>query len=359
MDSSKGPTNTSHFCHACQRTFVDANALRMHRRSSKAHTTERPVSPTKPIPGTRLMPVKFIATSTLTTVKKVRFINPTDRNGPNTDLSLKPQCKLCNRAFKDENALSNHERSRSHKDKYRESHAVLIAGAGSKKSESTKETVQKKPRSRGKKKSSRSTVVSAAETGDKREEPASTPMSTSSSTEMVSLSTTTMAPSAQPGDGERKGELALHTIVLPQSKVPVPVSVPPSNQESLVQHNWKETWSGSWTFIPLAERESLLRLLETKCHSEESLAKEHYWTRVPTQAEIEMTRKCNNCGGNFCSSKKNIRLYLTIIIPVTKGQPHATGSSSASSKCRFHPTKKGFPVSIASDPFTHSLLFSL
>jgi hypothetical protein len=72
-----------------------------------------------------------------------------------------------------------------------------------------------------------------------------------------------------------------------------------SNPESLIQYNWKATWSGSWTFIPLAERESLLRLLETKCHSEQSLAKEHYWTRVPTKAEIEMTKKCIDCGGNF------------------------------------------------------------
>ncbi|KAL4763191.1 putative RNA exonuclease [Aspergillus foveolatus] len=318
-----GPTNTSHFCHACQRTFVDANALRMHRRSSKAHATGRPVSPTKPIPGTKLMPIKSIVTSTSITGETSTFTNPTDPNGPNTDPSLKPQCRLCNRAFKDENALSDHERSQSHKNKYRASHAVLIARPRSKKPESTKETVQKKPRSRGKKKSSRSTVVSGAEAVDKREKPTSTSMATSSSTATVSLPTTMRAPSAQPGDGERKGELALHTIVPPQSRVSLPVPVPLSNPVSLVQHNWKETWSGSWTFIPLAERVSLLRLLETKCHSEKSLAKEHYWTRVPTQAEIEMTRKCNNCG-------------------VTKGQPDATGSSSASSTCRFHPAKKSF-----------------
>ncbi|KAL4767669.1 hypothetical protein BDW60DRAFT_199478 [Aspergillus nidulans var. acristatus] len=319
----KGPINTPLFCHACQRTFVDANALRMHRRSSKAHATKGPVPPAKPVPEIKSTPISFRSASTSTPAKKVRFINPTDPNGHNTDPSPKPLCNLCNRAFKNEDALSDHKRSRSHKDKYRASHAFLIAGPGSRKPELTKESAQKKPRSRGKKKSSRSTVVSAAEAVDMQEKPASTSMPTSSSTATVSLSTIKPAPSAQPGDGEHKGELAPHTIVPPQSKVPVPVLVPVINPESLIQYNWKATWSGSWTFIPLAERESLLRLLETKCHSEQSLAKEHYWTRVPTKAEIEMTKKCIDCGA-------------------TKGQPHATGSSSASSTCRFHPAKKAF-----------------
>ncbi|KAL4813095.1 ribonuclease H-like domain-containing protein [Aspergillus spinulosporus] len=127
------------------------------------------------------------------------------------------------------------------------------------------------------------------------------------------------APSAHPGDGEHKGELAFHTTVTPQSAVPVTIS----NPENPVQYECKAPLSGPWTSIPLSERESLLRLLETKCHSEQSLAKEHYWTRVPTKAEIEMTRKCNDCG-------------------VTKGRTHATGSSSESSTCRFHPAKKVF-----------------
>ncbi|KAL4755172.1 hypothetical protein BDW72DRAFT_55355 [Aspergillus terricola var. indicus] len=322
MDS-RGPTSTFLFCHACQRTFVDANALRMHRRSSKAHAARGPVPAAKPVLETKNMPINFISASESTPLKKVRFISPTDPDGPNTVPNPKPQCKLCNRAFKDEDALSDHERSRSHKEKYKEGHALPTAGPGSKKPESTEETVQKKPRSRGKRKSSKSTVVPAGEAVDMLANPASTSMPTSSSTATVRLSTTLPATSAQPGDRERKGEMPPRTIVPPQSTVLVQIPVPASNPESLVQSKWKETWLGSWTSIPVAERESLLRLLETKCHSEKSLAKEHYWTRVPTQAEIEMTKKCNDCGA-------------------TKGRPDATGSSSASSKCRFHPAKKAF-----------------
>ncbi|KAL4735094.1 hypothetical protein BDV11DRAFT_196811 [Aspergillus similis] len=320
---SKGPTDTSLFCVACQRTFVDANALHMHRRSSKAHAARGPVPAAKSVPEIKSAPMSFRSASTLIPVKKVRIISPADPNGPNAAPNLKSQCKLCNRVFKNEDALSNHERSRSHKNKYRASHVSLVASPGSKKPESTKEAVQKKPRSRGKRKSSKSTVVSVREAVDMSAKPASRSMPTSSSTTTVHLSSTMPAPPTQPRDGERKSKLVPHTIVSPQYTVPVPVSVPASNSESLGLSKWKDTWSGSWTFIPPAERESLLRLLETKCHSEQTLTKEHYWTRVPTQAEIEMTRKCNDCGA-------------------TKGRPDATSSSSASSKCRFHPAKKGF-----------------
>ncbi|KAL4986440.1 ribonuclease H-like domain-containing protein [Aspergillus falconensis] len=138
-------------------------------------------------------------------------------------------------------------------------------------------------------------------------------MSTSISTAAIHLSSTTPAPSAYPEDDDRGIEIVPPPIVSAPASAPVPVP--------------KEISTGPWSFIPPAERETLLELLKAKCHSEQSLAKEHYRTRVPTRAEVETTRKCNDCG-------------------VTKGKPDATGSSSSSSICQFHPAKKAFQKGI-------------
>jgi len=51
-----------------------------------------------------------------------------------------------------------------------------------------------------------------------------------------------------------------------------------------------------WSTIPLHERAELLSALESQCHSLQCLAKEHYWTQKPSHAEIDLTRKCNDCG---------------------------------------------------------------
>ncbi|KAL5000655.1 hypothetical protein BDV10DRAFT_183133 [Aspergillus recurvatus] len=269
-----GPPDTPFFCHTCQRTFINANALRMHCRFSKAHAPRVPVSATTPLPKPKSTPISLKSTVTSTPIKTVTIITSTSSSA---DPGPKPQCKRCDRVFRDEGALSNHERSRSHKNKDRGSHAALAAGSGSKDSELTNNSIEWKRGRRGNGKGSKSTTVSTEEAaGVGRAKPTSASALTSTSTATVRASSTTaLAPSSHPGDDERISEAVPPTIVPPQSTVPAPVDIP----DSLVQSKWKETWSGRWSFIPPAEREALLGLLKAKCHPEQSLVKEHYWTR--------------------------------------------------------------------------------
>ncbi|KAL3457970.1 ribonuclease H-like domain-containing protein [Aspergillus heterothallicus] len=79
-----------------------------------------------------------------------------------------------------------------------------------------------------------------------------------------------------------------------------------------------------WSTIPLSERSVLYQSLERHCHSNECLSAEHYWTQRPSATDIDMTRKCNDCG----VIKRKI----------------STGA--AESICRFHPAKKSFEKGI-------------
>ncbi|KAL3471667.1 ribonuclease H-like domain-containing protein [Aspergillus californicus] len=76
---------------------------------------------------------------------------------------------------------------------------------------------------------------------------------------------------------------------------------------------------GGWTSIPLGERDMVLDALRSQCHPVDSLFESRYWTRVPTQLDIDMLTKCIDCR-------------------VVKGKVD-NGSITA---CQFHPAKKPF-----------------
>ncbi|KAL4900159.1 hypothetical protein BDW74DRAFT_162458 [Aspergillus multicolor] len=75
-----------------------------------------------------------------------------------------------------------------------------------------------------------------------------------------------------------------------------------------------------WSPILPRERGVLFHSLQQQCHSNECLSAEHYWTQPPSATEIDMTRKCNDCG-------------------VVKRK---STTDAAESVCRFHPAKKSF-----------------
>lgn len=60
-----------------------------------------------------------------------------------------------------------------------------------------------------------------------------------------------------------------------------------------------------WSSIPLSERDVVLDALQAQCHSMESLAGEGYWTQTPSPVDIDMTRKCSDCGGKESSEYLN------------------------------------------------------
>lgn len=52
-----------------------------------------------------------------------------------------------------------------------------------------------------------------------------------------------------------------------------------------------------WSPIPLSERDVVLNALRAQCHPIEDLTKEGYRTQAPSRVDIDMTRKCSDCGG--------------------------------------------------------------
>ncbi|PWY64454.1 hypothetical protein BO83DRAFT_402559 [Aspergillus eucalypticola CBS 122712] len=53
----------------------------------------------------------------------------------------------------------------------------------------------------------------------------------------------------------------------------------------------------SWSSILSSERDVVLDALQSQCHPIACLAGERYWTQTPSPVDIDMTRKCRNCGG--------------------------------------------------------------
>ncbi|KAL5051073.1 ribonuclease H-like domain-containing protein [Aspergillus fruticulosus] len=76
---------------------------------------------------------------------------------------------------------------------------------------------------------------------------------------------------------------------------------------------------GNWSYIPVAEQESIFDALRAKCHSAQTLSGERYLTQRPTTAEIEASRKCVNCG-----------------------MTQRKASKFVSSTCRFHPDREAY-----------------
>lgn len=75
-----------------------------------------------------------------------------------------------------------------------------------------------------------------------------------------------------------------------------------------VEHQKKYTNSGGyesvvpevptpWSPIPSSKHDVVLNALQAQCHPIECLVEERYWTQTPSPVDIDMTRKCSDCGG--------------------------------------------------------------
>ncbi|KAL4866681.1 hypothetical protein BDV12DRAFT_198902 [Aspergillus spectabilis] len=102
-----------------------------------------------------------------------------------------------------------------------------------------------------------------------------------------------------------------------------PTTTPTAKQEEINMpaercENTPKVWD-SRSFIPLAERERLLNALQEQCHPVDCLSEERYWIQTPTLSDIDERRKCVNCG-------------------VTKRKL----DDPSKLECRFHPAKRAF-----------------
>lgn len=104
-------------------------------------------------------------------------------------------------------------------------------------------------------------------------------------------------------------EFSVGHWVLPFSKTD-PGEVKTDNPVSSVslEHQKKYTNSGGyglvvpevptpWSPIPSSERDVVLNALQAQCHPIECLVGERYWTQTPSPVDLDMTRKCSDCGG--------------------------------------------------------------
>ncbi|KAL4866238.1 hypothetical protein BDV12DRAFT_173319 [Aspergillus spectabilis] len=292
------------FCRACQRTFVDANALRRHCQSSKVHQQKQKFASHTPPP----------ASKTITSTSK------------RPSASQPYKCSPCNRTFKSDTALQDHMRDSP---KHRPS-----SGAPSTDSTNSARTSilegnydhlrpdYDRPR--------QATLRNASITGP----------------ELVKLrlvqTTADIFGTSNPVEYDAIRGLWIerepHLIGIAPN-VPFESDWLEYDELELEEEDEDEVEEEDtdselneilpyvpepWSTIPLSERDVLLHSLEAQCHSTESLSAEHYWTQRPSPAEIDMTRKCNDCGA-------------------AKGK---LSTDAAESVCRFHPAKKPFEVGI-------------
>ncbi|KAJ0422233.1 hypothetical protein BJY00DRAFT_280453 [Aspergillus carlsbadensis] len=304
MSKSQQPTASApsdggvHYCQTCQRGFVSADALGMHRWTSKVHQAKQAVSSPS--------------------------VSSTEKSKTS---SAKPGhiCYSCDKPFKNKAALRQHK-----KDSPKHQAAV----SGNPQDRLSRATTA--PPSPPKKKKGTGPAKGALETTTGGSYGAE---QLSSSPYLSRLSSFTPfikgdpdvciglanAFAAQRIATDRPAGLGLAFQDDPVEDYP-DVSVASVSTEDFDEDANPESdyivveVPAPWSSVSVSERHSVLSALPAQCHSIERLKEEHYWTVKPSATDIDMTRKCNNCG----AAKRKL------------------GTDSEDSVCRFHPAKKPF-----------------
>jgi hypothetical protein len=302
----------SFYCHTCQRRFVNADALHMHCQSSKAHREK----------GSGRCLVFNVRMTRLRHAYAAQ--SPSAATVPRSEApSAAPvyMCNLCDKRFKDRAALQNH---RNDLPKHRPLPSATQDGASSgTKAPGTRlshdKTTQALPGPcsplLGEKNTIRQPTYLRPKTTWPRPSLGSLAPFTSfvkgSPDICIGLATAFAAQRVAYDSSADKGQrLKLHAA---ERDCDIPVA------SRSTEHLDRDTNHGNdasflqapalWSSIPLSERDAVLNVLQTECHSIERLAEEHYWTEKPSALDIDMTRKCNNCGGQQQTSQPFTYLY--------------------------------------------------
>ncbi|KAL2795441.1 hypothetical protein BJX66DRAFT_302078 [Aspergillus keveii] len=295
----------SFYCHTCQRRFVNADALHMHCQSSKAHrekgSAQSPSAATVPRPKAPSAAPVYM-------------------------------CNLCDKRFKDRAALQNH---RNDSPKHRTLPSATQDGASSgTKAPGTRlshdKTTQALPGPcsplLGEKNTIRQPTYLRPKTTWPRTSLGSLAQFTSFVKESpdicIGLATASAAQRVAYDSSADKGQrLKLYAA---ERDCDIPVALE-STEHSGREANHESVplilrGPAPWSSVASSERDAVLSTLQAQCHSIERLAEEHNWTAKPSALDIDMTRKCNNCG----ASKRKM------------------STDPTESVCRFHPAKKAF-----------------
>jgi hypothetical protein len=288
------------YCHTCQRHFVNADALRMHCQSSKAHREkESGRCLVFNVRMTRLRHAYAAQSPSVATVPRSK--------GP----SVAPgyMCNLCDKRFKDKAALQNHRKDSP-------KHRTLpdgpqVSASGGTKAHGTwlrhDKTTQGLPGPCSPLPGERDTIRQPAYLRPKMTWPRPRLGSLAPFTSFVKgnpdvcigLAT---AFAAQRIADDRSADIG-QRLKLDAAELDCEIPVVSESTEHRDRDTNHESDSSNlevpapWSSISLSERDAVLSALQAQCHSMERLAEEHYWTEMPSALDIGMTRKCNNCGG--------------------------------------------------------------
>ncbi|KAL3454590.1 hypothetical protein BJX65DRAFT_301226 [Aspergillus insuetus] len=296
------------YCHTCQRHFVNADALRMHCQSSKAHREKESGKVQSPSAA-------FVPRSKASSVAPGYM------------------CSLCDKRFEDKTALRNHRRDSP---KHRTLQDAPPDSPSSSASDapgtwlSHDKTTHGLPRAYSPLPGEGNTIRQPTYVRPERTllRPGLGSLAPFTSfvkgnpDVCIGLAT---AFAAQRITDDRSADIAQRlNLDAAERDCDIPVAL--ESTEHLDQDTNHDSDSSTlealvpWSSIPLNEGDAVLSALQAQCHSIERLAEEHYWTGRPSALDIDMTRKCNNCG----ASKRKI------------------STDSTESVCRFHPAKKPF-----------------
>ncbi|KAI9368582.1 hypothetical protein BJX61DRAFT_546402 [Aspergillus egyptiacus] len=320
-------------CTLCAKRFKDENSLRNHEQAAKKHKLQpKDIDPNgeHTVPGKgyecKLCGKHFEDENGLRNHKEhskkhKRQTQPQDRpNGELTEPEKGSKCETCDRRFKDEISLRMHQRSTRHNPQSTNQtnaegspadatrHECKPCSKVFKSENSLHDHDMSKHRPQPKTKTRE--IYPPLEMFPRKENSILAPMIPFVRATEVYLST---APTPMEIHRQhRHHKISTGRIEKTEEK---------KLTESINAANGTSRLSDTWSIIPCSQREAILSALRAQCHTVECLAKEHYETHVPTALDIDLARKCLNCG-------------------MVKRQ--VDGDST----CQFHPSKKSFPKGI-------------
>ncbi|KAL2802559.1 ribonuclease H-like domain-containing protein [Aspergillus granulosus] len=284
------------FCRICQRPFIDANALQMHCRTSRVHQQKE----------------KDLAASPPTSNASV---------SKSTPLIKSYTCNPCGRIFKTRSALRNHRKDSP-------KHRPFPSSQQNKPATSTATTTQAVPEPGSK---SVTTAIGNHVNLQERYDhiPSSRLQDAATGPQAVQLHPLPTIGDILSTPNSLEYDVTRHFWVerVPDatkngvniSFVSVPVEHA-DNDTGSETHELVPKVPEPWSIISLRDRDVVFKALEAQCHSVECLSKELYWIQKPSPADVDMSRKCTNCG----AAKRKIN------------------TNTAGMVCQFHPARKPF-----------------
>lgn len=258
--------NPEAYCDLCDKGLRDANALRMHIRTSSRHKG-----------------LSEPSASESTTLKTAVMGNQDPVIVPSIPISSEQskgttavfRCDLCNQSFRNNDGLERHKR-------------------GSKKHRTLAFTIAKSGRVS---RSNREVKTTQGLDGDLEVQFESMRITEARNEPRAAGNPYTNLISFVAASNTAPGQMLDSTRPTQQDKSPVSTLSTGKQTTTAQASNTAYHFSRYWSDIPVRDQESILEILRNKSHSVEQLSTNGYRIRLLTAAEVDGAQKCNNCGG--------------------------------------------------------------